>query len=154
MNIVLYKNTDDPRRVIKNLEVDKITISADFYNEKDIVSPVILTHNKSTVINGYTYAYIADYKRYYFVNNPTAYKGDSCILFLNCDVLTTAYYEYDLDDKQACIIRSGKKGINNIIDKSLPIDPNAHDYIAINIGNSPVTDITGFIEPTVIIHTV
>lgn len=140
MNITLYKCFDDPKRVIKRLEgLTTKTISVDFFSDRDIVNPIVVTHTNVTSNEGFTYAYIPDFKRYYFVNNPTAYKGSSTILYLECDVLMTAGDLYNLLNKEASIIRSGKAGVNQIPDKSLPIDPNSLSYKAFKFGSDLTT---------------
>lgn len=77
--------TDDPANVIGK----KMTLVADlvghFRAEVDIVNPVVTIERSSAV--GFNYVYIADFGRYYFVDEVRAVRNNVLELHLSCDPL-------------------------------------------------------------------
>ena len=88
MTINLYINNSDPKTVSKSLTGD-LTFEGVARDPLDVVNPVIELQADITMLQGYNYAYIPEYHRYYFMEP----QGDSYglnTLRLRCDPLMTA----------------------------------------------------------------
>lgn len=101
MQIVLFKNNDDKRKLTKTLN-GGLTISGKLTDLTDFLNPVIELGYNADIIN-YNYVYIPAFKRYYFVDN---FSVDNNVLTINlhCDVLMT--YKNDILSSKALVTRT------------------------------------------------
>ena len=98
MKVTLYKTTDQNNTINKNL-TDPLEININLKRTEDQERPRLLLKNDNDKYNGYNYAYIDFFKRYYFVES-TSNNNDRIIeLQLETDVLET--YKDDILNAQA-----------------------------------------------------
>ena len=98
MKITLYKTTDQNNTINKNL-TDPLEININLKRSEDQERPRLLLKNDNDKYNGYNYAYIDFFKRYYFVES-TSNNNDRIIeLQLETDVLET--YKDDILETNA-----------------------------------------------------
>ena len=84
MDINLYYNSSDNRCITKEL-TDKKTISGTLRDETSIINPIIIINNKTPI--RYNYAYIPEFKRYYYINNIESVRNNIWKLYLQVDPL-------------------------------------------------------------------
>jgi len=84
MDIELYYNSSDDRCINKELKWD-ITLTGDLKEETSIINPVI-TITKEAVIRA-NYAYIPQFKRYYFIKNIDSIRTKTWRVYLEVDPL-------------------------------------------------------------------
>lgn len=85
MNINIYKNTSDPRKVYKNLTLLRENVSIQITDDCTIENPVLIT-KLDNMIPSANYVYIPQFGRYYFANNEII-KGNLCKISCQVDVL-------------------------------------------------------------------
>lgn len=85
MNITLYVNSDDNRKLNKNL-TSAYDVSAVIYDDCSIIRPVLKIKYFAGLAS-YNYLYIADYNRYYFINDITLSPANIAFIKCSCDVL-------------------------------------------------------------------
>lgn len=83
----------------------------------DVVNPSIMIEAPVDAVCGFNYAYIPEFKRYYFIQNCSAFRAGLTILTMTVDVLYT--YKESILNSPAIIVRSSKYGDTNG-DFSLP----------------------------------
>lgn len=86
MTIVLYRNNSDNNVLSKNIEEIKV-IQGALRESCSVTDPVILIENES-FLNA-NYMYIAEFGRYYFINNITSVHTGLWSVSGHVDVLTT-----------------------------------------------------------------
>lgn len=95
MSINLYKFTGDRKQILKDTNHGATfieTISGTWKNDTDILKPVITLEPTTTstiakICKETNYAYIADFGRYYYVDDIIALPGSVLELHLSIDVL-------------------------------------------------------------------
>lgn len=98
MKVTLYKTTDQNNTINKKL-TDPLEININLKRSEDQERPRLLLKNDNDKYNGYNYAYIDFFKRYYFVES-TSNNNDRIIeLQLETDVLET--YKDDILETNA-----------------------------------------------------
>lgn len=98
MKVTLYKTTDQNNTINKKL-TDPLEININLKRSEDQERPRLLLKNDNDIYNGYNYAYIDFFKRYYFVES-TSNNNDRIIeLQLETDVLET--YKDDILETNA-----------------------------------------------------
>lgn len=143
MTINLYINNSDPKTVNKSL-TGTLTYEGVARDPLDVVNPVIELQADITTLQGYNYAYIAEYNRYYFMEP----QGDSYglnTLRLRCDPLMTAA-PY-LRARNATITKNEKLysayladpdfksyAFTNIVTKKFPYGINGDSIILMTVG--------------------
>lgn len=90
MNIDLYINKSDKRKVYKNLTQKGSTRAIQLLEPCSIEAPVVIVQMDENVL-GSNYAYIAHFSRYYYITDKTIIEGNKCRLSLKCDVLKTYF---------------------------------------------------------------
>lgn len=102
MNIVISKNSSDKHVVTKSV-TDLATLSGTLRERCSVVDPVVkvegLTAAQAAECN---YAYIADFGRYYYIND-IIFDGKLYELHMHCDVLMT--YKSQFLSQEAVIAR-------------------------------------------------
>lgn len=86
MEIKLYNTKSPTNKIGKNLENETV-FECRFKNNGncDIINPTILIQNENFI--NFNYAYIDNFKRYYFVNDIVIFPNNIFMLSLNVDVL-------------------------------------------------------------------
>lgn len=84
MNIKLYYNSSDNRCINKTLELE-FSIDGTLREETSIISPIINIKNIEPL--RYNYAYIPQFKRYYYINNIESVRNGIWRLYLDVDPL-------------------------------------------------------------------
>lgn len=84
MEISLYVNHSENNKIHKNLTSGE-TLSGTLRSESNVISPGIIIHYANPT--GFNYAYIPDFKRYYFITEMTAVRTDIWNLKLASDPL-------------------------------------------------------------------
>ena len=85
MDIILYNTKDDNRKLNKTLTEIK-TITVRLKDDTDIMHPVIEL-NGANLPPTANYCYIADFGRYYYINQQDIKIGRDLVLTLSVDVL-------------------------------------------------------------------
>lgn len=86
-----YYNKSDKRYAKKTLEVVYDDVELTYIDKTDISNPVIKL-GKAMDPLAYNYVYIPEFKRYYYMSQPT-YEAGYYIIQLHCDVLMS-FYDY------------------------------------------------------------
>jgi hypothetical protein len=84
MNIKLYYNTSDNRYINKTLSLE-LSINGNLKNETSLLSPIITI--KSDAVLRYNYAYIPEFKRYYYITGIENVRNEVWRLYLQVDPL-------------------------------------------------------------------
>jgi hypothetical protein len=90
MNIDLYFNSSDPRKVHKNITQYGSTKAIQLLEPCSIESPVVIVQMDDNILTS-NYAYIAHFGRYYYISDKTIIEGNKVRLSLKCDVLKTFF---------------------------------------------------------------
>lgn len=86
MNIDLYINKSDSRKVYKDITQIGATKSIQLLESCSIENPVIMVQMDNNIIAS-NYAYIAHFGRYYYITDKTIIEGNKCRLSFKSDVL-------------------------------------------------------------------
>ena len=117
MTIQLANYNGEKNRINKD-----VTFSAQFEGNLregcDVVNPAILIEAPVDAVCGFNYAFIPEFKRYYFITNCTSFRSTLTIINMTVDVLYT--YKNSILNSPAIIVRSSKAGDGN--PHSLPDD--------------------------------
>ena len=98
MKVTLYKTTDQNNTINKKL-TDPLEININLKRTEDQERPRLLLKNDDNKYNGYNYAYIEFFKRYYFVESVSNNNDRIIELQLETDVLET--YKDDILNAKA-----------------------------------------------------
>lgn len=99
MDITLYTTKSANNKLKKVLETP-IELKGTLRDGTSILSPVIMIQQSPMNSN---YAYIPQFKRYYYIEDTNAYRNYMFIMQLRCDVLMT--YETEIQNMTALITR-------------------------------------------------
>lgn len=86
MNIDLYNNKSDSRKVYKDITQIGATKSIQLLESCSIENPVMMVQMNDSLYTA-NYAYIAKFDRYYYITDKTIIEGNKCRLSLKSDVL-------------------------------------------------------------------
>lgn len=116
-NINLYKNSAEPNRVDKTADLSTVgTISGVLRQECSLVNPeIIIQYDKPPDFN---YCYIANFGRYYYVENIVSMRQNLWRVRLRCDVLMT--YKTQILNLNARIARQQYTYSYRQIDSEIP----------------------------------
>lgn len=84
MEITLYINNSETNKIKKSLS-GAVTLSGTLRNESNIVNPSILINADNP--SRFNYAYIPEFKRYYFIKDITSVRNNIWNIQLQSDVL-------------------------------------------------------------------
>lgn len=125
MNITFYKNTSEVASFPKNLSAG-YSVTGTLRSECDVLNPIIEFSGFSPALehNGvsYNYAYIDEFKRYYFITGSNSVRDDVVEISFHVDVLQT-YWEKILEH-EAFVNRSTNVYNPWIIDDKIPMYQN------------------------------
>lgn len=124
MQIQLYKTSSERHRLSKSL-TNQINKSCHILDGTSITDPVIIIGYDASVLQ-HSYAYIADFGRYYFITNIEVLPGQEVRLALHVDVLMT--YKDQIKTCNARVTRSQSN-----------YDPMISDNLIINKVNNKIT---------------
>ena len=115
ISITFYQNSSEPNRVNKTSYMTFVsTLSGEFKDEIDIMSPTILIETSD--IPNYNYCYISTLGRYYFIDNYTIVRTGLIELELSVDLLMS-YKDKIL--QQTAFINTQQNNYNDkIVDKN------------------------------------
>ena len=105
MQIDFYKNTVPKNRLYRNLTCHLVA-QGHLIDPCDVLNPVIKMAYNAYHVN-INYCYIADFGRYYFINDYVI-EGDTITLYLHVDVLYT--YRNTILQSQCVALRSSSHG--------------------------------------------
>lgn len=89
MDIQLYVTSDDDTVMNKTLEL-KYDITMELKDSQNITQPAILLfENEDLDLRSVNYAYIPEFKRYYFIRSVNVAPNNIYQLLLECDVIET-----------------------------------------------------------------
>ena len=115
MQVILYKNTEDPRTVYKH-PVEIATVSAIPFYPIIITTPVF----KLSVQQGYdevNYCYVPEFHRFYFIDSVQLESGNAMILKCSCDVLNS--FKTDISNL-SCVCTRNEYEFNKYIQDDVP----------------------------------
>ena len=130
---IKFGYTFDDRRKLEKSVTWFNTFDCKPYTDYNISAPNLLIVNATGAIANNNYAYIADYKRYYYVDSVTVGRNGMYIVQLSVDVLMT--YADAIKNLSATISRQENVGINDIVDSLLPLQ-NRKELAVIEFENS------------------
>lgn len=84
MDLRLYYTNDENNKINKTL-TNALLLVGTMRDSSSIINPVILVEGAN--FDGFNYAYIPQFDRYYFIKNIINYRNNLWILELECDVL-------------------------------------------------------------------
>jgi hypothetical protein len=119
MDIKLYYNSSDNRYINKIL-IDEFSISGTLREETSIINPIIIIKNAEPI--RYNYAYIPQFKRYYYINNIESIRNGIWKLYFEVDPLMS--FKTDILALKVVVNKQSlaKNGDEYIDDGSLVID--------------------------------
>ena len=120
MTIYLINMNQEKNKISKSISYAK-TITGTLKDGSDVVNPSILVEQTVTDVCGYNYAYIPEFKRYYFINNVSSFRNTLTVISMTVDVLKT--YESTILNSLCIITRSGKSAdaIYSLPDDRYPV---------------------------------
>ncbi len=144
MEITLYTNNSEKNKLEKSLSNAK-KLSGKLREESSIANPSILIQTENP--SNFNYAYIPEFKRYYFITDTISVRANIWRISLHCDVLmsfkdsnkSTSIILSDTETTGQTNYISGEQWIRNVKDtteiinfpKNLPIKG---EYILITAG--------------------
>lgn len=116
MDIILYTNSSDPRKLNKTL-TELTTISVRLKDDTNIMHPVIEL-DSAYLPPSANYCYIEKFKRYYFINQQGIAVGRDLMLTLEIDVLMS--WKSQINDSNVVAVRSTNRG-HKMLPDNIPI---------------------------------
>lgn len=112
MNIILYKLKDEVNDVKKTrtLSGTGLTLTGALRASTSKLTPYVEISQDINDLNDYNYAYIVDFKRYYFLSNPVSIRNGLTGYSLKVDVLTSFLTQSNLGNLEGTVIRTAKSG--------------------------------------------
>lgn len=110
MLIELY-TTASPRKTLNKSLSNKKELTGTLRAQSSVMSPVFTIEDNGSVV-GYNYAYIPDFRRYYYIKEITAVRTNLFELALEVDVLKT--YNYQIRGNRAIIDRTQAGATANV----------------------------------------
>ena len=113
-NVVLYKISKNENSTKQPTASDtQITLSCRVLDASSIISPTITITAPNNDVREYNYAYIEEFKRYYWIND-IIYDANIWTLKLTCDVLAT--YKNEIGGTSLYVLRSANASNGYILD--------------------------------------
>ena len=117
MNIIFYKLQDEVNDVKKTRTITAtstytlLTISGKLRSSTSKIAPVIDFAQDITYFNTYNYAYIADFGRYYFVDNVVSVRENVTSISFRVDVLTSFLTQSNMGNLEGYIGRCANSSL-------------------------------------------
>lgn len=120
MQITFYTTSDPPEKLEKELSIIGTATALKPTARVDMLNPVIVCNANAARLAA-NYVYIDTFDRYYWctVSLDTANR-----MILSCKVDYLMSWKNSIRNCPAMILRNENIGINYVIDKKLPVDPN------------------------------
>jgi hypothetical protein len=99
MRIILYKTESERIKINKVLE-GELELVGSLRDGSSITTPYILLQTNPV---DYNYAYIPEFKRYYYINSMTVMRSKAFVIELKCDVLMT--YKSEIMELEGVVSR-------------------------------------------------
>lgn len=107
MQIFLY-NTTDGKNVVNKKLTDETEMNIKFKDKTDIKNPLVIIHSENPI--SFNYAYIPNFKRYYFIDSIEVFPNSIYNVSLTCDVLES--FKTDILESSGFISRQ-EMNVNN-----------------------------------------
>lgn len=121
MVIKLYKNYSDNRAINKSIK-NEIKLTGTLRNtDVSIIDPDILIEQNEKIFN-YNYAYIPEFKRYYYIQNIISVRNNLLMVSMHCDVLMS--FKKEFLGNNGYIDNSQKYANMYLNDSKLPVQQN------------------------------
>lgn len=157
MTIELYKVLNEKNKINKQTS-GGVSFEGTLREGCDVVNPVIRLEAAVDSICGFNYAYIPEFKRYYYINNTSSLRTGLSQLSLTVDVLTT--FKETVLNSNCIITRSSKTGdaIHSLPDDRYPVKQSETTHtitfsslysnsVDPNLGQTMILIMTGIDEP-------
>lgn len=138
MPITIYNNASDKRVIGKTL-TQVVQLNYILLESTNVINPEITVTYASNILTA-NYAYIAEFNRYYFIDNVTILDGKRIKISLSVDVLET--YKAQIKTL-SCIIKRNSNVYNLYLDDPLFQVQNKRQLITKNVGTSFTTALGG-----------
>lgn len=103
MNIILYQNISENNAVNKSI-TELTTLTGTLREESSIIDPIVTISDIDNYIGSMNYAYIPEFKRYYFITNIESVRNNVWRVSFHVDVLFT--YREQIKRNSAIIERN------------------------------------------------
>ena len=124
MTMDLYSYTGDRRQLNKYItSIASVTILS-ITDTTNILRPTIIINTRAFNFN---YVYIADFGRYYYVDNIQLLAGERIALQLSCDVLMS--HAAAIRSSQCIADRSSSHVNAHLVDRTIPSRDDARVYV-------------------------
>lgn len=129
MKLTLYKCSCEKNKVNKSRDIaGAYAMDGNLRDQCSIIDPVIIIKKDNPTISMYNYAYISEFKRYYFITNIVSIRNDLWEVSLHVDVLYT-WASYIRTNK-AVIDKAQNTNYNQYLDdKSLIFDSHVYNQV-------------------------
>lgn len=101
-------NYNGPKNCIKKNVSFGTLLTGTLREASDVVSPAILVEAAADEVCGFNYAYIPEFKRYYFITNCSSFRAGLTVITMTVDVLYT--YKEAILNSNAIVTRSSRTG--------------------------------------------
>lgn len=151
MEIIFYKSTYEPASFPKTFaEGTGYSVTGTLRSECDVQNPVIEFVGFNQYIE-YNYAYIPEWKRWYFITEATSVSNEILEMYFHVDVLNT--YATEILNHEAFLNRCSNIYNPYIIDDLIPIYPSEKDIIIELDSPKPFEKVYDIVEAPIIITT-
>ena len=106
MTIDFYKNHSEKNRLDKDL-TSVTSMTGELKENCSIIDPIIKIVGNVGTFAAVNYMYIAEFGRYYFINNVISINNDICEVHAHVDVLST--YKDQIRSQNAIVSRQERK---------------------------------------------
>ena len=111
MEIKFYKNKSEKNKIGKVLQ-NELSLNGNLREESSIINPTILVEHSNLTV--YNYAYIPEFKRYYFISEMTSVRNGLWRVSLSVDVLES--YKTDILNLSCIVDKQQNQSYSNNID--------------------------------------
>lgn len=111
MQIKFYYNSSEKNKIGKSLSKE-LTMDGNLRDECSVISPTILVEHSN--LSNYNYAYIPEFKRYYFITEITSVRNNLWRISLKVDVLES--FKSDILNLSCIVDKQQNQSYSNYID--------------------------------------